>query len=122
MHLIDKHLYPRNFFFAVTKEGIDGRRSLLLEGGHRYRRSSINTSDTRSRSSAQAADAAESQDQASTQTQEGIPARQEDGSQGTEPPPDVDMDDLTGAMSSLRFVPASIRFGRGGRNAGFAKR
>ncbi|KAH0494219.1 hypothetical protein TgHK011_000847 [Trichoderma gracile] len=39
LHLIDKHMYPKNFFFAVTKEGIDGKRSLLIENGHRRRSS-----------------------------------------------------------------------------------
>ncbi len=39
-HLIDKHMYPRNFFFAVTRDGIDGRRSLLEDGSHRHRRRS----------------------------------------------------------------------------------
>lgn len=34
-------------------------------------------------------------------------------------PIDVEMDDLTGAMSSLRFIPPAIRFGRGRK--GFAK-
>ncbi|MBE3046571.1 hypothetical protein IMZ48_29385, partial [Candidatus Bathyarchaeota archaeon] len=38
LHLIDKHTYPKNFFFALTKEGIDGRNSLLLEAGHRRRK------------------------------------------------------------------------------------
>lgn len=35
--------------------------------------------------------------------------------------PDVDMDDLTGAMSSLAFIPRSVKFGRGGKS-GFARR
>jgi len=35
------------------------------------------------------------------------------------PPNDTDMDSLTGAMSSLKFVPQSVRFGRGrGRGRG----
>lgn len=35
--------------------------------------------------------------------------------------PDVDMDDLTGAMSSMTFIPRSVRFGRGGKS-GFVRR
>ncbi|KJR82309.1 c2h2 type zinc finger domain containing protein [Sporothrix schenckii 1099-18] len=35
--------------------------------------------------------------------------------------PDVDMEDLTGAMSSMTFIPRSVRFGRGGRS-GFVRR
>ncbi|KAJ4423962.1 hypothetical protein N0V82_001390 [Gnomoniopsis sp. IMI 355080] len=30
-HLIDDHAYPRNYFFAVTKYGIDRRQSMLVE-------------------------------------------------------------------------------------------
>jgi hypothetical protein len=35
----------------------------------------------------------------------------------------VDMDDLSGAMSALKFVPPSVRFGRGGGRArgGFSR-
>lgn len=34
---------------------------------------------------------------------------------------DVDMEDLSGAMSSLKFVPPSVRFGRGGKRGGFSR-
>lgn len=30
-HLIKEHAYPRNYFFAVTKFGIDRRQSMLVE-------------------------------------------------------------------------------------------
>jgi hypothetical protein len=33
---------------------------------------------------------------------------------------DTEMEDLTGALSSLQFVPPSVRFGRG--RAGFSKK
>lgn len=34
---------------------------------------------------------------------------------------DTEMDDLSGAMSALKFVPASIRFGRGKGKGGFSR-
>lgn len=34
-HLIEKHLYPANYFFAVTKVGIDRRQSMLVERNER---------------------------------------------------------------------------------------
>ncbi|CAK7201264.1 hypothetical protein SEUCBS139899_003967 [Sporothrix eucalyptigena] len=40
---------------------------------------------------------------------------------GPKEAPDVVMDDLTGAMSSMTFIPRSVRFGRGGKS-GFARR
>jgi hypothetical protein len=114
MHLIDKHMYPKNFFFAVTKDGIDGRRSMLLEGGHR-RRSSV------AATAAASAKAQSSGQETSGSKTVGGSADDNSSNLKQKPKPDVAMEDLTGAMSALQFVPASIRFGRGGR-AGFAKR
>ncbi len=37
-------------------------------------------------------------------------------------PVDVTMEDLTGAMSALRFVPPSIRFGHGKGRSGFSRK
>ncbi|EFQ24962.1 zinc finger protein [Colletotrichum graminicola] len=122
MHLIDKHGFPKNYFFAVTKEGIDGRRSLLVEGGHHRRKSSSafgTTKESKRRSGILESSA--------PQTKES----QAPGKISTEPTPtdsvttertDTEMDDLAGAMSALQFVPNSVRFGRGGGRAGFAKR
>jgi hypothetical protein len=118
MHLIDKHMYPKNFFFAVTRDGIDGRRSLLLEGGHRRRRSSVATTTS-------LAKPPHGRGPAGTETTDGStehPQAEETGGQSPKQVPDAEMDDLAGAMSSLQFVPPSIRFGRGGRKAGFSKR
>nr|XP_036578275.1 C2H2 type zinc finger domain protein [Colletotrichum truncatum]KAF6785476.1 C2H2 type zinc finger domain protein [Colletotrichum truncatum] len=138
MHLIDKHMYPKNFFFAVTKEGIDGRRSLLVEGGHHRRKSSNVTSATESKRKSSILEssiaessqkeeergATEHQESASKQSAtKGSTARRPTTAQAdpTERP-DTEMDDLAGAMSALQFVPNSVRFGRGGGRAGFAKR
>ncbi len=120
LHLIDKHLYPKNFFFAVTRDGIDGRRSLLLEGHRRRRSSTVGGSP--------AAKAGPSNQSSGNLEKSEKPADSEQQQTAkAEPPspeqkPDVVMDDLAGAMSALQFVPHSIRFGRGGRKAGFAKR
>ncbi|RYP80376.1 hypothetical protein DL770_006244 [Monosporascus sp. CRB-9-2] len=126
-HLIDKHLYPKNYFFAVTKEGVDGRRSMLLEGGHRRRASSSATSTgapkgaTRRNSLRQAEASKEG-------AGESKPVAEQKPAQGLEAKPpakesvDVAMEDLTGAMSALQFVPPNIRFGRGRGKSGFSKK
>ncbi|KAK1998275.1 zinc finger protein [Colletotrichum falcatum] len=126
MHLIDKHGFPKNYFFAVTKEGIDGRRSLLVEGGHHRRKSSSafsTTKESRRRSGILESSAPQAKEPQTT----GEAATK----MSTEPTPtglvtserpDTEMDDLAGAMSALQFVPNSVRFGRGGGRAGFAKR
>lgn len=121
MHLIDKHMYPKNYFFAITKEGIDGRRSLLVDS-HR-RRSSSNahgspkiTKDARRRSSILGNSGLPS-------TQNQNPELRLPSPKGTErnDAEDTNMADLTSAMSALKFVPPTLRFGRSGR-AGLAKK
>ncbi|KAI0005712.1 hypothetical protein F4779DRAFT_597827 [Xylariaceae sp. FL0662B] len=125
-HLIDKHMYPKNYFFAVTKEGVDGRQSLLLEGGHR-RRSSTATSTggpktAARRHSLRQADASKSEIEESKYQHEQGSRQASEATSLTREKPDADMEDLTGAMSALQFVPTSVRFGRGRGKAGFAKR
>lgn len=127
MHLIDKHMYPKNYFFAVTKEGVDGRNSLLLEGGHHRRRSSAsqpggyNTASRRqSLRQPEAVDAGHGVQRPGSERKPG-------DTPGAGPDPleetvDSDMAGLTSAMSSLQFVPTSVRFGRGKAKAGFSRR
>ncbi|KAK4123202.1 hypothetical protein N657DRAFT_542883, partial [Parathielavia appendiculata] len=117
MHLIDKHMYPKNFFFAITRDGIDGRQSLLVEGRARRRRSSAATapgpgsSQNRGQESGVTKQPSEPTDACDAQDPGQISPKQQ---------PDQEMEDLSSAMSSLRFVPMSVRFGRG-KKAGFAK-
>lgn len=40
---------------------------------------------------------------------------------GSLPSADVAVEDLTSTMSNLKFVPPSVRFGRGGRRGGFSR-
>ncbi|KAF4996107.1 hypothetical protein FGRMN_4700 [Fusarium graminum] len=123
MHLIDKHMYPKNFFFAVTRDGIDGRRSLLNDSSHHRRRSS--TSSQAIKSSRRRASLKEGENVFSEQEPESQESPKASTVQKVEPkggqakPVDTEMADLAGAMSSLSFVPPSVRFGRG--RAGFAK-
>jgi hypothetical protein len=117
MHLIDKHRYPKDFFFAITREGIDGRRSLLLEGRSRRRRPSAGTAP-RPSSTQNRGQEAINPDEPSEPTDSS--AAREQRQQSPEQQPDQEMEDLSSAISSLRFVPMSVRFGRG-KKAGFAK-
>ncbi|KAJ0161010.1 putative zinc finger protein [Colletotrichum tanaceti] len=126
MHLIDKHSFPKNYFFALTREGIDGRRSLLVEGGHHKRKSSDTFStikELKRRSSILESSTSQGKE-SRTPRDAAIKTSNEPGL--TEPTieehRDTEMDDLAGAMSGLQFVPNSVRFGRGGGRAGFAKR
>ncbi|KAH7040988.1 uncharacterized protein B0I36DRAFT_427292 [Microdochium trichocladiopsis] len=113
LHAIDKHMFPKNYFFAVTKEGVDGRSSLLLGPGH-HRRKSSGANSTLASAAPGRSPSGKPYSQAS---RDGEEPRTDPVEQS-----DHDMEDLTGAMSSLQFVPTSIRFGRSGKRSGFAKR
>jgi hypothetical protein len=151
LHLIDKHMYPKNFFFAVTKSGIDGRRSLLSDNIHRRRRSSTTTTTTTATArphtaeddtqSSQPGPAPRSDGTAMEEDPKPIESVEKTESKSTDEPrqtqshhlkqphkpqdagdqPDTEMEDLAGALSALRFVPPSIRFGRGRGRTGFAR-
>ncbi|CEJ89265.1 hypothetical protein VHEMI05118 [[Torrubiella] hemipterigena] len=111
MHLIDKHMYPKNYFFGVTKDGIDGRRSLINDGGHRRRRSSA-ASQTGAKTRPNETQSAASKNSLKPQD---LPEEESTEKMSIDP----EVEDITGAMSALNFVPPSVRFGRG--RAGFAK-
>lgn len=114
--MIDKHMYPKNFFFAVTKYGIDGRRSLLIDGGHRRRRSSasVQSKSPNPAVCVPGESRAEQKIESPSQGGESQPKQNQQDATG------ADMTELADAMSALHFVPSSIRFGRG--RAGFARR
>ncbi|KAK3295564.1 uncharacterized protein B0H64DRAFT_395642 [Chaetomium fimeti] len=123
MHLIDKHMYPKNFFFAITREGIDGRRSLLLEDrgpGRRHQKPSAAAAPCPMSSPQNHKGDEPEVVEKPTAATDGQPTT-ELGQKSPDRQPDQDMEDLSSAMSSLKFVPMSVRFGRGGK-AGFAKR
>lgn len=115
MHMIDKHMYPKNFFFAVTRDGIDGRRSLLNDGGHHRRRSSTasQTKGARRRAATLEGQPDSEEPEKSKETKETKPV-------ANTKTPDADMDAITGSMASLRFVPGAVKFGNRNR-AGFSK-
>ncbi|KAI1106254.1 hypothetical protein F4804DRAFT_330436 [Jackrogersella minutella] len=121
-HLIDKHMYPKNYFFAVTKEGVDGRQSLLLEGGHRRRRSS--TATATNGGGPKSTGRRQSLQQVETSKPVAEEPRKETPETASSPleVPDTEMEDLAGAMSALQFIPTSIRFGHRKGKTGFAKR
>lgn len=87
---------------------------MLLEGGHRRRRSSTSVRASRGKP---VVGAGASGGVDST----GALAKVPHSSDGQNESPDYEMDELSGAMSALQFVPMSVRFGRRGGKAGFPK-
>ncbi|KAK4196708.1 hypothetical protein QBC40DRAFT_286808 [Triangularia verruculosa] len=141
MHLIAKHMYPKNFFFGITRYGIDGRRSLLLDERKRSQKgvghSSESQTDRRSSTASACSESKEHHPQPArevtppTATEMPTSEAAEPKNNGMvaetpqpaspEPKLDAGMEDISAAMSALQFVPRGVRFGRG-KKAGFAKR
>jgi hypothetical protein len=116
MHLIDKHLFPKDYDFYVVNDGIDHRTSMLRTGRHRRRSSAAQhlteVGDRASRRNSTRETPSQAKDELGEEE-----LNQAEGSDAvstkSKPQEDADMDGLTGAMSSLKFVPPSVRFGRG---------
>ncbi|KAK3504620.1 hypothetical protein B0T13DRAFT_10460 [Neurospora crassa] len=138
MHLIDKHMYPKNFFFAVTLHGIDGRQSMLLDERrpkqkrvHKPSAEETHASSSEPKVTSKSKPPPEMKERMEVDRPEPTPTSMKPDAEMTdqpheeavEEPADVDMGDLVGKMSALQFVPSSVRFGRGrGGKTGFAKR
>ncbi len=119
MHLIDKHMFPKDYDFYVVNQGIDRRSSMLRSWTHRRRSSAAQhviqvEGRHRRRSSTLGSVSAE---KVSSDTGEEKEAETPPTHSSSEE--DIDMNGLSGAMSALKFVPPSIRFGHGrGRGRG----
>ncbi|KAJ5947713.1 Zinc finger C2H2 [Penicillium verhagenii] len=97
MHLVDKHMFPRNYNFYIVNDGLDKQTSLLRPMNSDRTRRRISTASISS-------------------VNEGRLRRRSSASQAIPPPiqakplasDDMDIDDLERSMSALRFVPASV--------------
>lgn len=118
MHLIDKHTFPKDYDFYIVNNGIDQRSSMLMSGRHRRKSSATKIDKTRRRSSIMASPSKSvgiDEDTGrgfSGDTGDKIVENGSSSHNGTVQ--EVDIEGLSGAMSALKFVPPSIRFGRGG--------
>jgi hypothetical protein len=115
MHLIDKHMFPKDYDFYMVVNGIDRRSSMLRSGRHRRKSSAaqhmteIEERARRRNSTMETVDGAEK----GGNEEEGESDESETGAAPAQGRGDADMDGLAGAMSALKFVPPSVRFGRG---------
>lgn len=124
MHLVDKHMFPKNYDFLIVNDGID-KRSSMLRTRHRRASSAAERAVRREKQSGvkggQKLDEDANDENGEENTQAGraqqAPKPVANGDSADKP----DMDDLALGMSALKFVPPSVRFGRGGRRGGFAR-
>lgn len=132
MHLIDKHMFPRNYEFLVVNLGIDKRSSMLRSRRQRhgsisseaFSRDQIANDGLRSLDTEQSTPKASFlENQPSTLPPGEKPVFSQAASPSSSPSksPRTDFEDLTTKMSALRFVPSSVRFGRGGRRGGLSR-
>ncbi|KAJ7132337.1 hypothetical protein C8R44DRAFT_773806 [Mycena epipterygia] len=114
LHLIQGHGYPKEYYFAVTNKGVGGllkrwgEGASLLRGEWKARDSEAKPAPVRDSVVVEEDDEDEEDDAPG-------PAAPNHGS---DPPAGVDS--LADSLNALSLVPPSIRFGRGGKNGGFA--
>jgi hypothetical protein len=132
MHLIDKHMFPKTYDFFIVNSGID-KRSSMLRPRHRklssaasraFARDQKPTSSSKTSGGVQVDSASSLPDtpMISIDTAQGL-SPDESAKHSVGPPKSADaaIEDLTSTMSELRFVPPSVRFGRGGRRGGLSR-
>lgn len=114
MHLIDKHHFPKDYDFFIVNSGLGKRKSMLRTNMNHQRHGSIADKSVVSRSESIdiALDAVST---TSSKTSEDVSAPQS-GSV------DDGLEHLSKSMASLKFVPSSVRFGRGRGRGGLARR
>ena len=132
MHLIDKHMFPKNYDFFIVNSGID-KRSSMLRPRHRklssaasraFSRDQKPTSSSTTYDGSQVDPASSRGDPSmisSEVTQDSMSRESSMRPMDRTESVDAEIEDLTSTMSTLRFVPPSVRFGRGGRRGGLSR-
>ena len=105
MHLIDKHMFPRNYDFFIVNDGMDKRNSMLrLETGQSRRGSTADSARRMSTTSEY------------SRVGNGLDRRVSKSNS-----PDDAVEGISSAMAALKFVPPSVKFGRRKGGGGLAK-
>ena len=120
MHLIDKHMFPKSYDFFIVNTGID-KRSSMLRTRHRRTSSAASRSLQRDKNKQINGTHRSSESSNSEQKLESQEATNCNEAAKNVKSKESDMDELTSTMSALRFVPSSVRFGRGGPRRGFSR-
>lgn len=110
MHLIDKHMFPRNYDFHIVNHGSDNRTSLLRpEGKSRQKQSKAPTKVV---------------DQDTTEdlhASDHMETEVNEISNSNDSAKDDSMDDIADSMAALKFVPKSVTFGRVRQRGGLSR-
>ncbi|KAF8430113.1 hypothetical protein EV426DRAFT_526740 [Tirmania nivea] len=131
LHVIDKHGFPKNFYFRIVDYGIDNCNSLLRnprrysKGTHGKSGTSSDTSMLSSPESTRAARKSENPSGAGRLVESnegGMKELERAERSGKVIDTDKDMQDVTDMMATVKLVPRHVRFGRGGGMVGFGSR
>jgi hypothetical protein len=121
MHLIDKHMFPKDYDFYVVNDGIDRRSSMLRSGRHRRRSSAqhhLTEIEERNRKRASTLEIVNLDEEDKSQEEDAKSPGKADLPTPPSSQEDAEMEGLSGAMLALKFVPPSVRFGGRGRGKG----
>ena len=129
MHLQAKHFFPKDYDYFIVNDGID-KRSSMLRTRHRRASSAASRALQRNQKTSGVHHDQQSSSKGTHQDTEieGVNPQQisselsEEGFTGaSQATRNRDIDQLTSTMSAMKFVPPSVRFGRGGRAAGLSR-
>ncbi|KAL8710972.1 MAG: hypothetical protein Q9220_004571 [cf. Caloplaca sp. 1 TL-2023] len=130
MHLQAKHLFPKDYDFYIVNDGID-RRSSMLRSRHRRGSSAASRALCRGQRTG-AQEQIQSSRTGMERTSEPTGEEHSDISpqslaqRGLSPASSTlstpNVDELASTLSAMKFVPTSVRFGRGGRATGLGRR
>ncbi|KAL8839838.1 MAG: hypothetical protein Q9176_004241 [Flavoplaca citrina] len=130
MHLQAKHLFPKDYDYFIVNDGID-KRSSMLRTRHRRASSAASRALHRNQKTAGVYQEQQSPSKGRSLAQNDNGAEilsssselaEEDVANTPQASLNRDVEELTSTMSALRFVPLSVRFGRGRRAAGLSRR
>lgn len=111
MHLVDKHLFPRNYDFHIVNHGSDNRTSLLRPEGATHQK------QNKARSNQNLVQEDVTEDMYAPELMETEEKKTDNLDPSAE---DKSMDDIASSMAALKFVPKSVTFGRSRQRAGFS--
>ena len=116
--MIDKHTFPQNYDFFIVNYGLDHRQSMLRPERHpniprpqKPRKAKVKASDSDGGSLPSL------QSKVGFSEDVGLPQPELQNPVDS----DISMDDVTDAMSALKFVPRSVQLGRGASRGALAQ-
>ena len=126
-HLIETHYFEPSFFFAVIKYGIGNQLRAWAAGGTRPELPNkaapsalVEVETVQDSSSRKSRSRSKDQRKAKEPTMEASTSTSQQRKQEVNGNGDA-VDLMTDKMKNISLVPSSVRFGRGGRHAGFER-